>query len=114
MTHRDPTEDLLRQYFAERVEEFPSVALPGESRPNAREASGGGGGFRLIMAKIAIAAAVVLTIYLPLTEKGRNTPSARGLAAIHAELDTGRVIREGLRKANAFMTTHFSGDESHD
>jgi hypothetical protein len=114
----DPTERLLHQYFAERVEEEPAAAVPDQM---GADRSGGDGGaqagrgrFRVVVAKAAIAAVIALTIWLPFTEAGRETPSARGFASIHEELDTGRVISEGLRLANVFLTTHLSGDESHD
>jgi hypothetical protein len=114
---RDPTDELLRRYFTERVEAVPAAKVPekvGADRRGGVGAETDRGRFGLVIAKVAIAAAIAVTIWLPFTEEGRNTPSARGFAAIHEELDTGRVISEGLRLANVFLTTHLSGDDSHD
>ncbi len=87
-----------------------------ETREGAhREDSGGparrSGRAGLVIAKVAIAAAVVATIGMPFTGHGRQTPSARMFTAIHEHFDTGRVLMTGLQAAHSFMSSYFAGQE---
>lgn len=76
----------------------------------ADDAAQAGAGSRAgrVLARLAVAAAVALTLILPLTPAGRASPSARSFALLHERLETDRVLREGLIQANRFVHSYMS------
>lgn len=84
----------------------------GAGRADSQGAARRTGRVGLVIAKVAIAAAVVATIGMPFTGRGRQTPSARMFTAIHEHFDTGRVLMTGLQAAHSFMSSYFAGQEA--
>jgi hypothetical protein len=113
----DATDKLLKDYFRDRVRAIPGTPPHTRPTPTAPPRSTpprkAGRGAELIT-KLAIAAAVLVTIGMPLSGHARPTPSARMLTAVHEHFETGTVLMSGLETAHSFMKSHFAGDVNND
>ncbi|MFW5686506.1 MAG: hypothetical protein ACOC0O_07630 [Spirochaetota bacterium] len=101
MSEHDRTDEMLRAYFRDRIDEMSSRPAPEREHPSST---------RFWITRLAAAATLLLALALPFAGE-RPSTSARLFAAAHTQLGTRDIVIDGLLAANRVLSHVFGGSE---